>query len=207
MEKTFIQEIKAVQCVDTYTAFFDMLYMAMSEINVWDKNTASYLGVNVNRYSVKDRKHLAHAFGCVIMMMEKHADERNFYDVIGSLFHVLGLHNQDKGQFFTPQHLADLVASFGPDIENLQKNNTLTVCEPAVGAGANIFGLCNYLIKHGYNPQQVLRVEACDVDIRCVAMCYIQMTLYGIPARIIHGDTLRMTASKVFYTPWWITPG
>lgn len=205
MEKEFLKEIKAVQSADTYTAFFDMLYMAMSEINYWqDKNTASYLGLNTARYQGKDKEHLSNAFAYVMMMMEEHANKRNFYDVLGRLFHVLELHNQDRGQFFTPQHLADLLASLGADIETLKERNVLTVCEPAVGAGANVLGLCNYLMKLGYNPQQVLRVEDCDVDIRCVTMCYLQMTLYGIPAKIIHGDTLRMVENKTFYTPWWM---
>lgn len=205
MEKAFIKEIRSVQCSDPYTAFFDMLYMAMSEINYkQDKNTASYLGLNANRYQGKDKEHLSHAFAYVMMMIEKHANQRNFYDVLGRLFHILELHNQDRGQFFTPQHLSDLLAAFGADMKDLQESNVLTVCEPAVGAGANILGLCNYLMKQGYNPQQFLRVEACDVDIRCVTMCYLQMTLYGIPAKIIHGDTLRMVENKTFYTPWWM---
>ena len=40
-----------------------------------------------------------------------------------------------------------------------------------------------------------------DIDIRCVWMAYIQLSLYGIPAVVIHGDTLAMKEWSRWYTP------
>ena len=40
-----------------------------------------------------------------------------------------------------------------------------------------------------------------DIDIRCVWMAYIQLSLYGIPAVVIHGNTLTMEPWSHWYTP------
>ena len=40
-----------------------------------------------------------------------------------------------------------------------------------------------------------------DIDIRCVWMAYIQLSLYGIPAVVIHGNTLTMETWSQWYTP------
>lgn len=40
-----------------------------------------------------------------------------------------------------------------------------------------------------------------DIDIRCVWMAYIQLSLYGIPAVVIHGNTLTMETWSRWYTP------
>ena len=45
-----------------------------------------------------------------------------------------------------------------------------------------------------------------DIDIRCVWMAYIQLSLYGIPAVVIHGNTLTMETWSQWYTPCAAVP-
>lgn len=45
-----------------------------------------------------------------------------------------------------------------------------------------------------------------DIDIRCVWMAYIQLSLYGIPAMVIHGNTLTMEEWDRWYTPYALVP-
>lgn len=45
-----------------------------------------------------------------------------------------------------------------------------------------------------------------DIDIRCVWMAYIQLSLYGIPAMVIHGNTLTMEEWDRWYTPYASVP-
>ncbi|HIX83941.1 MAG TPA: hypothetical protein H9979_05305 [Candidatus Megamonas gallistercoris] len=64
------------------------------------------------------------------------------------------------------------------------------------------------IAKCGYNPQKVMFIYATDIDIRCVNMCYMQLSLYGLPAVVVHGDTLALKIWDTIYTPiyyfdWW----
>ena len=36
---------------------------------------------------------------------------------------------------------------------------------------------------------------AVDIDVLCVWMCFVQCHFYGIPAKIIHGDSLKLEIS------------
>lgn len=45
-----------------------------------------------------------------------------------------------------------------------------------------------------------------DIDIRRVWMAYIQLSLYGIPAMVIHGNTLTMEEWDRWYTPCALVP-
>lgn len=47
-------------------------------------------------------------------------------------------------------------------------------------------------------------VCAVDIDIRCAMMTYIQLSYLGIPAVVIHGDTLSAKEFTRFYTPVYI---
>lgn len=50
-------------------------------------------------------------------------------------------------------------------------------------------------------------VTATDVDIKCVWMTYLQLSLYGIPAVVIHGNSLSMQEHSRWYTPVYILDG
>lgn len=203
-KKEFLKEIGNVHSYDTYTVYFDMIYSAMSDMMRVDGHEISeYLGINTAKYKPPEYKAMAHAFANVVSSMDEHLKNGEFYDVLGELFHTLELHNRDKGQFFTPQHLANLLGGCSIGLEELQSQNCIDICEPSSGSGANILGLCNRVAKLGYDPQAKLRVTAYDIDIRCVAMTFVQLTLYGIPAKVVHGDTLKNETRKIFYNHWY----
>ena len=84
----------------------------------------------------------------------------------------------------------------------VERRGFITMNEPAVGAGALIYGAMNALKRYGFNPTKQFLVIAGDIDERCVLMCYIQCSLYGLPAIIRHQNSL---TGEVFGTPW-ITP-
>ncbi len=54
------------------------------------------------------------------------------------------------------------------------------------------------------NCEQTLGV---DIDILCVQMCFIQCQLYGIPAKIVHGDSLTREFWSAWCTSDWILGG
>ena len=58
--------------------------------------------------------------------------------------------------------------------------------------------------EYGVNYQAVMEVQAIDIDVLCVDMCYIQLTLLHISAEVIHGNSLSFEVFRVWYTPSYI---
>lgn len=131
-------------------------------------------------------------------------------DVLGKIFHELELHNKYKGQFFTPYSLCYLMASMVHTdnfLTIIEKQGFVTMQEPACGSGAMAIALAEAVKERGQNPQQVMHVTATDIDLKCVHMAYVQLSLLNIPAYILHGNSLTMEEWDVWATPAHIMHG
>lgn len=53
-----------------------------------------------------------------------------------------------------------------------------------------IIAAAKTLKKKGINPQTVLKIVAQDLDWKAVYMCYVQLSLLGLDAVVVQGDTL-----------------
>ena len=87
---------------------------------------------------------------------------------------------------------------------SLPPEGPVTLCEPACGAGAMILAYAKAL-----SPENRcrLRVTAIDISKTACDMCFINTTLWAIPAEVIHGNTLSMK----FFASWrnihWVFRG
>ena len=66
----------------------------------------------------------------------------------------------------------------------------ITVNEPSCGGGAMIIAAAKVLQEHEINYQKAMDVVAQDLDWKGVYMCYVQLSLLGISAICVQGDTL-----------------
>ena len=82
------------------------------------------------------------------------------------------------------------------------KDDSQIVSEPACGSGANLIALANVLKEKGINYQRNVYFVAQDIDPLVAKMCYIQMSLLGMPGIVIVGDTL----SSPMKGDYWLTP-
>ncbi|WP_195647321.1 N-6 DNA methylase [Bacteroides ovatus] len=119
-------------------------------------------------------------------MLEIVADQsEGFKDALGDLFmqHVSHGHN---GQFFTPMHVSDFMASI-LSTDELKKNDS--ICDPTCGSGRMLLSATKQCVnKSGERPQ----CFGSDIDLNCVKMCTINMILNSIPGEIAWMDTLTM---------------
>lgn len=103
---------------------------------------------------------------------------------------------QWHGEFHTPKTICDLMARITlGDMDSLPSEGHISVCEPACGAGAMILSLGEAC------PSEVrrrLRVTAIDISRTACDMAFINTTLWGIPTRVIHGNSL----SNEFWAAW-----
>lgn len=123
-------------------------------------------------------------------------------DVLGDLYMELDLGNDKTGQFFTPPDVSLVMAKMlhGNQINNIDRPY-ITLSEPACGAGGMVLAFAKVMIDQGHNPAHKLWVQCIDIDRLAALMCYIQLTLWHIPAQVLVGNTLSMEIRETLYTP------
>lgn len=128
-------------------------------------------------------------------------------DILGDIYHELRLNNEWNGQFFTPNNICRMMAQIiNPVDEFTDKEKPVTINEPACGSGTMIIGAIWAMQRQNFDYQHKAFFVAQDIDIRCVWMAYIQLSLYRIPAVVIHGNTLTMEEWSRWYTPYAPVP-
>lgn len=65
-------------------------------------------------------------------------------------------------------------------------------------------GALNVLKSYGINYTRNCFIECSDIDLRCVHMAYLQLSLAGVPAIIKHQNTLTLETWSVWKTPAFI---
>ena len=184
----------------------DPYFLATSK-EVREQREQEYLKI-INSYNEDTRKMLHDMFVELLLELEEHCPN-NFTDVLGELFNELKFHDHWKGQFFTPQHISDLIGRImiSSDTVNksIEEKGFFIINEPCCGAGSMIIGALNAMHEIGLNHSKQVLVVASDIDERCVLMAYIQLSLYGVPAVIIQQNSLSMqTYGAPWYTPVFI---
>lgn len=122
-----------------------------------------------------------------------------FFDHLGRVYMELFGGNKDLGQCFTPYGLSQAVAQIGCSDDITPEFRTLNDC--ACGGGALLIAACEAYHKRGVNYQTYLKIGAADLDILCVHMCYIQLSLLGARATVYHRNTITMQTYDRYDTP------
>ena len=127
--------------------------------------------------------------------------ELEYCDFLGQMFMELELGSKWHGQFFTPYNLCKVIAQLTISKDQFKDGQIVTINEPAVGSGAMIIAVCEYLRENNINYQQQLDIIAQDKDYIAFCMSYIQLSLLGCSAKVIYGNTLTLESSLVWQTP------
>ena len=128
-------------------------------------------------------------------------------DILGGIYHELNLNNEWNGQHFTPDNVCRLMAQITLSSDELSvKDGPITINEPTCGSGTMVIGAIWAMQQQDFDYRRNTFFVAQDIDIRCVWMTYIQLSLYEIPAMVIHGNTLTMEEWDRWYTPYALVP-
>ena len=160
----------------------------LEEAKLWEKQELELFG---------------QALGALVVEMET----RPFEDILGGYYMDFALSSKGQqwnGEFHTPKPVCDFMARMLMG-DQQPAEGPITVCEPACGAGAMILSLaeaCSPVIRRR------LRVTAIDISRTACDMAFINTTLWGIPTRVIHGDTIAMkwwaAWSNIHYIAPWL---
>jgi len=166
---------------------------------VWEEREKTYMDT-INRYTKEEQKIFSKMFALLTLALEKEMG-----DVLGDIYMISGMGSKAAGQFFTPYHLSKLCANLvalEPD-----KTGCYRINEPSCGGGGMIIAAAAALRDHGVDYQRKMDVVAQDMDIKSVHMCYVQLSILGIKATCVQGNTLMEPYAKgylserVYYTP------
>lgn len=209
MNKYYTELYKAFESFrykyDLHKVFEDFLELAACSISNsvnmlrWQEREARYMKTVAN-YSKDDANKFGDMLGMLVMALETKPN-----DYLGQLFMQLELFNTWRGQFFTPYDVAHLMAkmTIQDDLQKrLEKGEVIRVNDCAVGGGVTLIAAFQIIKELGYNPQQVARFYAGDIDIKGVFMTYIQLSLLGAHATVWHMNTLTLE-----HWDTWLSPG
>ena len=191
----------------TYDVFRDFLILSTCALAQpfyrSDKIEQKYLET-VNKYTKKQAEEFSQLLAFLIdALTEKHQD------FLGQVYMQLKLGNSVNGQFFTPYNISQFMAeiNFTEVEEKLEEQEFITLSNPCCGSAGMIIAFAETMKNKGYNYQNQLFVEVIDIDEMCFMMAYIQLSLYGIPARVMLGDTVAYKFSQIIYTPMYFING
>ena len=176
----------------------------MPHTELWEAREKEYLDI-MRRYNEDERFAIRELFFLLVDAMDE-----EMTDVLGEVYMAAGLGSKYTGQFFTPFHVSELCAKMALSQweKEYSENGTISLCEPSCGGGGMIIAAVKIIKDAGINPQRVLRVVAQDLDWKGVYMTYLQLSLLGIKAKVVQGDTLA-DPYRIGYPPERIlrTPG
>jgi type I restriction-modification system DNA methylase subunit len=193
-----------------------MMMYACSISNVLDDRYRKdredrYLAL-VKKYSREDMKIFVEIYAEIVTQMDYNPEQ----DFLGDLYMTLDLGSHWHGQFFTPYSICAMMAqmSVQPPI-SVENIKPITINDPACGGGALLIaGFHTYrkqLEKLGLNAQNYVAAYAQDLSLVAGLMCYIQLSLQGIAAKVKIADSLLNPmvdaddGSNIWYTPMWFS--
>lgn len=124
-------------------------------------------------------------------------------DVLGETYMQLGIADRDRGQFFTPYNVAQLIAEMQlADTPSPGATQPfLTIYEPACGAGAMVIAMTQALARRGIDYRQRVHVTADDISLTAVHMSYVQLSLLDVPALVNRRNSLTLEHFDTWATP------
>lgn len=162
----------------------------------------------ITQYNEQERLRLAAVFGKIYALLSSVVyDNGKFNDYLGEIFMRSNMANGKKGQVFTPFHIAEMMArmTISESVkEETKDDKILTINDPCCGSGAMSLGALDVLKSYGINYTHGCFIECSDIDLRCVHMAYLQLSLAGVPAIIKHQNTLTRETWSAWKTPAFI---
>lgn len=186
---------------NSWDVFRDFINLAARELDLPRIRSAKNIEESkaiCTRYGQKEIEGFHSLFN---LLCEALTTERS--DFLGRVYMSLEIGNSRSGQYFSPVSIQRLIAQLnGADIsEQLIKRPFIELSEPTAGSGGFIIEYAELMRELGYNVSQRLYVQAIDIDSVAADMTFVQLSLLGIAAEVITGNTITLDVYDRRYTP------
>ena len=198
-----IQKINALSgeyhAHDIFQDWVQMMAIAINNQIYFDKKLEDRYINLTKKYSQNQLNLFCEMNGILVELMENKID-----DYLGKIYMGLNASSSKTGQFFTPFHVCEMMARV-----SLANYDGKEFClnEPSCGGSANVLAIAKVMKEKEYDYQNLLKVVAQDLDFKCVFMSYVQLSICGISAKVIQGNTLTEEHNMVLYTPMYVLKG
>lgn len=157
----------------------------------------------VEKHGAKTMQMFYECHAELVMLFE----EKGIDDYLGKIHHQLGVHNKMKGQFFTPFHIAKMMAKTQVSglIKKLEKGKMkikIKITDQACGSACLLLAMLAVLKEKGINYQNHIMIICSDLDENAIQMAYIQLSLTGVAAKCENKNAL---TGEIFGS--WFTLG
>ena len=150
-------------------------------------------------------------FSKALALLIQEAESNPFADVLGEYYLEVAAHSskQARGEFYTPPPVCELMARISVDAKaTIERGLPITVNEPACGAGMMVLAVAKQfspLVQEGDESHvDLLRITCQDINPVATDMNFINTTLWGIPAKIILGNSISFeTPQKIWKNIHW----
>lgn len=225
-ERAFIKAFDAL-CYrhNPWTVWTDFINMSACAISnavdrdsvQWANREKAYMAT-VKKYSREECQHFTEMTAFVIEALEENPAQ----DFLGNLYMNLNFGSNWAGQFFTPWHVAEMMAqmNMGPGLrQEIASKGFISVSDPCCGAGCMLLAFAHACKTSPFvdNYQSQVLFVAQDLDRVVALMCYIQLSLLGCPGYVVVGNTLThpvtgttlrpiaQEGTEIWFTPMWFT--
>jgi hypothetical protein len=162
--------------------FSDFLEMSVCALSLGALETR-YLEI-VGRYEKHEVNLMADAFAALVMEMDNHGE--GLRDIFGD-FYMEQISHGHNGQFFTPEHICELMARVQGNIKNGSR-----VLDCACGSGRTLLAAAKI--------NRNVSFYGADIDRNCCMMCLINQCLNGLLGEVAWMNSL----SNQFFGAWQI---
>lgn len=129
--------------------------------------------------------HFCNAFG---LLMKKMAETNQ--ELLGEIYMQWEVANKYTGQFFTPWHIAELMARIlNPAGE--------TINDCCCGSGVMLIAACKTMTNEQLDKAVFVGQ---DIDFTCVMMCALNLTFFNLNGYVIWGNSLTLERKRIFKT-------
>lgn len=154
-----------------------------------------YADYKANDQDYKNFKTISDGIYAILQGMTDH-----FGDHLGEIYMEIEAGNKSAGQYFTPYYVSKMMTMITLG-EKPDENKIFTLNEPCCGSGGMVVAAADIWNEQGFNYANNALVVANDIDRNCVLMSYLQISFTGLPAVILHQDTLTQKTWDRFITP------
>ena len=184
-----------------WEVFSDFLSLAASELDmarIRAPESIEHCRKICARYEASDIANMQEMFCMMVFALEA-----KFQDFLGAIFMELELGDSFRGQYFTPYSVQCLMARMQmPGVrDTIRREGIATVSDPACGAAGMLIAYAECLLEADINPSMHMFGSCIDIDPVAADMAFIQLSLLGIAAEVVTGNTLTMQFRRVRYTP------
>ena len=178
--------------------------------SVWQKRENEY-HQTAKKYSETEFQQFASLLAVTVKALTENPNQ----DFLGHLYMHLNFGNGWTGQFFTPWHIAEMMArmSIGDGMKKeIEEKGFISVNDPTCGSGCMLLAFAQAyknMLNESYH-QSVLFVGQ-DIDPVVAKICYIQLSLMGCAGYVIVGNSLTKPLTGDVLIPYddenlWIMP-